>query len=144
MAIAVRGVTPLLQVYDMPASIRFYRDQLGFEVVGTSPALGEDRFHWAWLRLGDAEIMLNTAYEYDDERPVPPNPVRVAAHDDTALYFACPDVDTAYDELRGKGIAVKAPIVTSYRMKQVYFHDPDGFTLCFQWTAEPHSKGQGA
>lgn len=37
MAVEVRGVCPLLQVYDMPTSVRFYRDTLGFEVVATSP-----------------------------------------------------------------------------------------------------------
>ena len=69
MALDVRGLTPLLQVYDMPTSVRFYRDVLGFEVAATSPMLGEDRFHWALLRLGDAELMLNTAYEFDNDRP---------------------------------------------------------------------------
>jgi glyoxylase I family protein len=38
----------------------------GFQVVSTSPEFGPDRFHWAMLRLGDAELMLNTAYESDD------------------------------------------------------------------------------
>ena len=46
MAIDVRGVCPLVQVYDMPTSVRFYRDTLGFEVVTTSPHLGDDKFHW--------------------------------------------------------------------------------------------------
>jgi glyoxalase/bleomycin resistance protein/dioxygenase superfamily protein len=32
MPISVSGLAPLLQVYDMPASIRFYRDTLGFTV----------------------------------------------------------------------------------------------------------------
>ncbi len=39
MGLDVRGLTPLLQVYDMPTSVRFYRDVLGFEVVSTSPML---------------------------------------------------------------------------------------------------------
>jgi glyoxylase I family protein len=30
MALDLRGVTTLLQVYDMPTSVRFYRDVLGF------------------------------------------------------------------------------------------------------------------
>ena len=37
MPIDVRGLTPLLQVYDMPTSVRFYRDMLGFRLVSTSP-----------------------------------------------------------------------------------------------------------
>ena len=136
MAIEVRGVTPLLQVYDMPTSVRFYRDLLGFEVVTTSPPLGEDRFHWALLRFGGAEVMLNTAYEFDSERPAEPDRARAAAHDDTGLYFACPDVDAAYRELRGKGVAAREPAVTGYGMKQMYVRDPDGYALWFQWPAE--------
>ena len=42
MALDVRGLTPLLQVYDMPDSIRFYRDLLGFEVVSTF-AIAEEK-----------------------------------------------------------------------------------------------------
>jgi len=136
MAIEVQGLAPLLQVYDMPRSVRFYRDRLGFEVVSTSPVLGEDRFHWALLRLGDAELMLNTVYEFDDERPPVPDPARIAAHQDTGLFFGCPDVDAAYLELVERGVSAKAPVVTGYGMKQMYLHDPDGYELCFQWRAE--------
>lgn len=136
MAIEARGLTPLIQVYDMPASVRFYRDLLGFEIVSTSPVLGKDRFHWAQMRLGKAELMLNTAYEFDSERPVPADRARVAAHGDTVLYFGCPDVDAAYEELREKGIAVKPPQVAPYGMKQMSLRDPDGYELCFQWPSE--------
>jgi len=36
MAIEIRGMAPLLQVFDMPTSIAFYRDVLGFDLVSTS------------------------------------------------------------------------------------------------------------
>src|SRR5260370_33117316 len=90
MTLDVRGLTLLLQVYDMPTSVRFYRDLLGFQLVTTSPSLGKDRFHWALLRLDHAELMLNTAYEFDSERPAEPDLARTAAHDDTGLVFSCP------------------------------------------------------
>lgn len=138
MAFEVRGLTPLLQVYDMPTSIRFYRDLLGFQIVSTSPALGgEDRFHWAWLRLGSAELMLNTAYESDEERPAVRDGVRVTVHEDTTLYIGCPDVDAAYEELRMKGVKVQPPKVAPYGMKHMHLHDPDGYSLCFQWQSKP-------
>jgi glyoxylase I family protein len=76
MALNVGRLTPLLQVYDMPTSVRFYRDVLGFKIESTSPVLGTDRFHWALLRLGDTALMLNTAYEFDEERPVPRDSAR--------------------------------------------------------------------
>jgi len=138
MALNVRGLCPLLGVYDMPASVRFYRDTLGFEVVTASPNLGaEDKFHWCLLRLGDAELMLNTAYELDDERPVPPDAARVASHEDTCLYFGAPHVDAVYEELRAKGLQLKPPKAAPYGMKQLYLRDPDGFGLCFQWPTQP-------
>lgn len=122
----------------MPTSVRFYRDKLGFEVVTTSPHRGggEDRFHFCILRLGEAEIMLNTAYEFDEERPPLEDYLRERAHRDTCLYFGCPDVDGAYAELVAKGVGVdQPPRVAPYGMKQMYLHDPDGFGLCFQWKA---------
>lgn len=143
MAIEIRGLTPLLQVYDMPASVRFYRDKLGFEIVSTSPVLGEDRFHWAWLRLGEAEVMLNTAYESDGERPVPPDPARARSHGDTVLFLGCPDVDGAYAELLGKGVAASVPQIAPYGMKQMYLQDPDGFGICFQWPAGDEGSNTG-
>ncbi|HYL91563.1 MAG TPA: VOC family protein, partial [Alphaproteobacteria bacterium] len=133
-AIDVRGLAPLLQVFDMPTSIAFYRDVLGFEVVATSQP-GKERFGWALLRLNGLELMLNTAYE-DDERPPAPDPARVAAHNDTSIYFSCPDVDAAYADLRKRGVKVKEPRIAPYGMKQMYVSDPDGYELCFQWAAK--------
>lgn len=137
MAIEVRGMAPLLQVFDMPTSIRFYRDVLGFEVVSTSGP--GDRFDWALLELHGVKLMLNTAYE-DHARPPAPDPARVAAHDDTGIFFGCPDVDAAYAHLRARGVDVKEPATQSYGMKQLYVTDPDGYCLCFQWPAAPRSQ----
>jgi glyoxylase I family protein len=128
--IVLHGVETLLQVFDMPRSVRFYRDVLGFEVVRQSQPGAE--FGWCRLRLGDAALMLNTAYDVG-ERPAAPDPARISAHDDTGLYFACPDVDGAYAIVRAKGLDVPPPSVSQYRMKQLYLHDPDGYGLCLQW-----------
>jgi glyoxylase I family protein len=138
MAIEVQGVCPYFEVYDMPVSIRFYRDKLGFEIVSTSPHRGgdKDRFHWCWLRLGTAEIMLNTAYEFDEERPPIGDYLKEYSHRGICLYLGCPDVDGAYAEFVAKGVDIdKPPKVAPYGMKQMYLRDPDGFRLCFQWKA---------
>ena len=60
---------------------------------------------------------------------------RQAAHDDTGLFFSCPDVEAAYAYLRGKGVDVQPPKIAPYGMKQLYVTDPDGYVLCFQWPA---------
>ncbi len=134
MAIDVRGLAPLLSVFDMPTSIAFYCDGLGFEIAATDgkPA---PHFDWVLLQLNGAELMLNTLYE-QDERPPVPVAARTAAHQDTGIYFGCPDVDAAYAHLQEKGISAKEPRVAPYGMKQLYLTDPDGYVLCFQWRAE--------
>jgi glyoxylase I family protein len=130
MPVDILGMVPLLQVYDMPAAIRFYRDVLGFEVVNTSRP--GDYFDWALLKLHGVELMLNTAYEAD-QRPSTPDAARVTAHSDTCLYFGCKDVDGVYQYLSTRGINVQEPAVAHYGMKQLYVTDPDGYNLCFQW-----------
>jgi len=125
----IHGVAPLLQVFDMPTSIRFYRDVLGFTVWDSSEP--DDNCNWCGLRLHGAEVMLNTAYEAD-QRPPAADPLRVAAHNDVCLFFGCKDLDAAYQQLRAHGIDLKEPKVTPYGMKQLWFTDPDGYGLCFQ------------
>ena len=133
MTIAIRGLCPLIQVFDMPTSLRFYRDVLGFAEVEKS-GKGDD-VHWAWLRQGQAEVMLNTAYD-DGERPPTPDPARVATHADTCLFMGCGDLEEAYAYLLAHGVKAEPPNVAPYGMKQLYATDPDGYGLCWQWPAK--------
>ncbi len=135
----VHGLTPLIQVFDMPTSLRFYRDVLGFTIRDSSEP-GDNR-NWCWLRLNGAELMLNTAYEAE-HRPASPDPSRIAAHDDTCLFFSCEDLDAAYRHLRAHGVDAQPPKVAPYGMRQLWFKDPDGYGLCFQWptTAEGRER----
>ncbi len=51
MAIEVQGVTPLVQVFDMPRSIGFYRDLLGFAITGKSKTKSDDPDDVDWVML---------------------------------------------------------------------------------------------
>lgn len=135
MTLDFDGLCPLLQVFDMATSVKFYRDVLGFELVGNSPSVHSpqgDYFHWCMLRRGNTTIMLNTAYD-EGERPPAPDPTRVAAHHDTALYFGCPGVDATYNELLPFGVTIlEKPFTTIYNMRRFTIADPDGYNLSFQ------------
>lgn len=132
--IEVQGMAPLLSVFDMPTSIKFYCDGLGCQVVSTDGRPSPD-FEWVLLNLNGVELMLNTAYDEPD-RPPQPDPARIAAHQDVTLYFGCQDVDAVYDHLLTNGISAKAPKVAHYGMKQLHITDPDGYLLCFQHEAK--------
>jgi glyoxylase I family protein len=133
--INIDGVCPLLQVFDMPTSVKFYREVLGFELAGNSPMVKSpegEYFHWAMLRRGSTTIMLNTAYD-GGQRPPARDPARVAAHGHTALFFGCPDVDTTYNQLLSFGGKVlEKPMTTGYGMRRFAIADPDGYNLFFQ------------
>jgi glyoxylase I family protein len=128
----IHGVAPLVQVFDMPTALHFYRDILGFTVFGRSGP--SDNCDWVGLKLNGAEVMLNTAYEAD-QRPPAPDPARIAAHDDTCLFFGCEDLDGAYQYLRAQGLNVKEPKIAHYGLKQLWVKDPDGYGICLQWPA---------
>jgi len=127
--LGIGGFATLIQVFDMPTSLAFYRDVLGFQVISDAPEDG--RCDWVWLKSGESELMLNTAYEADD-RPPAPDLARIAAHADVTLYFGCDNVESAHTELRARGIATREPFVTGYGMKQLYLKDPDGYEICLQ------------
>lgn len=130
MAIEIRGAAPLFQVFDMPVSLRFYCEVLGFQVLQCSGELPD--VDWALLRLDNVELMLNTQYERN-MRPAQPDPERTRCHGDVTLFFGCPDVDAAYRYLVSRGVQVSPPTNRDYGMRQVSLADPDGYVLCFQW-----------
>ena len=71
-AIEIRDGCTLISVWDMPTSVRFYRELLGFEIVQRSPTYatenGEELFHWCMMKSNAACLMLNTDYD-EGQRP---------------------------------------------------------------------------
>jgi len=132
MGIEVNGICTLISVFNMPRSLAFYRDVLGFEIVADS-GNGHDS-SWVWIRLNGADLMLNDQYEPGH---VPDNPLldRQKWHHDTCLYFGA-DPDAVYEYLRSKNIELKPPKDAPYGMRQLYLNDPDGYNICFQQPAK--------
>src|SRR5437899_5593649 len=103
MAIEIRGMTPLLEVFDMPTALNLYRDVLGFEIALCDDETKAPNYDWVLLRREGAELMLNTMYEAG-RRPAEADARRAAAHHDTTLYFGAPDVDAVYEHLKHAGV----------------------------------------
>jgi glyoxylase I family protein len=135
MEFEIRGTAPLLQVYDMPTTLQFYRDVLGWIVIESSEP-GDDA-DWVWLRWHGIDLMFNTAYERE-YRPAQPDDQRIAAHQDTSIYFGCVNIDAFYKFLVEKGVQVNEPSLTKYGWKALYVKDPDNYLLVFHWPVEEH------
>ena len=140
MSLEISGLTPLIQVFNMPRALAFYRDVLGFEIVADS-GNGDDS-SWVWLRLNDSDLMLNDQYEPGHVPAAPPD-ARTRWHDDMCLYFGCADPDGAYQHLQAKQIECQPPKVAWYGMKQLSLRDPDGYAICFQRPATEEEKQDG-
>lgn len=121
--IKLLGVAPLILVYDVQASVDFYCQKVGFTLVTHAPD-----FTWVLLRLNGVDLMMEPKYAKGQTPDV-------AHHRDFVLYFGCSNVDEAYQRLRAHGVECNEPRIASYGMKQLYFSDPDGHLLCFQFPA---------
>lgn len=131
------GLTPYIEVFDMIASVAFYRDILGFDVLFASPEVitAEGRFsHFVRLGRGHAQIMLNTAYD-SNERPLERIESRWAGCEHTQFYIDCDDVLGLHAEITGRGHDAAAPAQTGYGYLAFSLSDPDGHRLIFQQPA---------
>lgn len=133
----VTSLTPYVEVFDMIASVGFYRDTLGFDVLFASPEVEtlEGRFsHFVRLGRGHAEIMLNTAYD-SNERPPARSEARWAGCRHIQFYIDCDDVLGLHAEVIGRGSDATAPASTGYGYLAFSVSDPDGYRLIFHQPA---------
>ena len=122
----IRELVTLLFVQDIEASIGFYRDHLGFEIVGTWEPDG--KVAWCRLQRNNSAIMLQQAG--DEDGPAEGRGRGIC------FFFVCDDVVAIYAELSERGVSLAPPEVAFYGMKQIFLKDPDGYELCFESPTE--------
>ena len=122
----------MLNVADIDASLEYYRDTLGFEVV-SDPAAVKD-WRWATIRSGKTELMLSES-RHGADPPAIGDP-----HQDTdwpvIFYFYPDDVVALYAHVIACGLEPTALAVTHYGMREFSLTDPDGHVLSFGQDAD--------
>ena len=119
---SIRQLCPLLAVQDIDRSIEFYRDRLGFSIVGKADS--EGKIFWCCLERDGASVMLQQADEED-------GPAEGRGRGVT-FYYVCNDADAIYGELSSRGLKLDAPRVAYYGMNQLFVPEPDGYAICFE------------
>ena len=114
----IKSLVPMAFVRSVPLSIEFY-GRLGFEVGNTHTPEGGAEPVWAWLRSGDAHLMLARA-----SHPVDPENQAVL------FYLYSPDVAAFRTKLIEAGVEA-GPIQTPFYAPRGEFRvtDPDGYAL---------------
>lgn len=116
------GMTALLNVEDMTASLRFY-EALGFEVVERLDC-GKEVPSWCLLTLGDLRLMLNETSRAASES-------RRAREDfsDAVFYLYVDDAPAAWSELQSRGVEGRHVGPQDHGLDEVWLRDPDGYHL---------------
>lgn len=129
----ISGISPLFIVADVPATLSFYTDKLGFEVVFRGPS-PEDEF-FGIVRRGGAMIMFKALGVIADGKEVLveplPNYGREPAFSWDA-YLDVPDPDALAAEFASRGVPFAAPIADSDDgLRGFVIEDLDGYGLFF-------------
>lgn len=129
MPARITKLRPMLAVADLPRTVRFYVEQLGFNCC----AMFGDPPVWAELERDGTSIMFNAPPRADVERDVPR-----ASKDYQIFYLDCDDVAALHAQYKARGLPVTDLRVACYGMKEFELRDPDDYWLWFgQPTDEP-------
>ena len=129
----ISSISPFFIVADVPATLAFYRDMLGFEVTFRGPT-PEDEF-FGIVRRGGAMIMFKALGEVVDGKEVVVQPVpnynRKPAHSWDA-YLEAPDPDALAAEFASRGIRFSVPLGDNDDgLRGFVIEDIDGYGLYF-------------
>jgi uncharacterized glyoxalase superfamily protein PhnB len=109
----------MLRTWDIPGTIKFYTELLGFEFVATTVDEGSG---WASLHHGDVSIMLSGPNEHEGDT----HPAFTGS-----LYFNTGDVDQIWEQVHDKA-RVCYPIEDfEYGMREFAVYDNNGYLLQF-------------
>jgi catechol 2,3-dioxygenase-like lactoylglutathione lyase family enzyme len=102
------GITPILRVVSLDASLAYYLDVLGFSLQWRNGSV-------ASVRRGRASLMLSEGDQ---------------GHPGTWVWLGVSDADALHEELRGRGAVIRHP-PTNYPWgsRELHVSDPDGHVL---------------
>ena len=125
--VEISGISPFFIVNDVPSSLSFYRDRLGFEITFEGPAPNDIFF--GIVRRGGAQILLK------DVGVVPqPNYKRdvkkgIARWD---AFVSVPDPDALADEFASRNVEFFEPLRDTHDgLRGFELKDADGYLLFF-------------
>ena len=122
-----RDAFPIIYVADLPASLAFYRDRLGYAETYRFPPAGPPAFVALTLGAGGG---LALAAATDGEQGTHGRRIRLGPDSQFELCVYTDDVDHAIGELRRRGVPVLVePADQPWGERMAYVADPDGHPI---------------
>jgi uncharacterized glyoxalase superfamily protein PhnB len=119
----ILGVSPVFLVADVTKAAEFYRDKLGFKIIGY---FFEEPPVFAMVGRDDKVVMLSLM------RTSRGGSNRSHKSEAIDAYFGVDDVDALHAEFQQTGAdIIMPPQLRIYGMKELEVRDLDGYVLCF-------------
>src|SRR5262245_41623606 len=101
----VKQAVPFFAVSNIEASLRYYVEGLGFEMV--NKWIDEGQLRWCWLQNGDAALMLQEFRKEGHDSWVPEGKMGEGG----SSCFICTDALAIYRDVTSRGIKASRPFV---------------------------------
>jgi uncharacterized glyoxalase superfamily protein PhnB len=115
--VTFRRLTPMLRTPDLPGTLAFYRDVLGFGLASGALEQG-----WLALRRDGAELMLSGMNDHEGD---------TVPGFTGSLYLEVADVDALWDAVRDRARICYTPETFAYGMREFAVYDNNGYLLQF-------------
>ena len=129
----ISSISPFFIVADVPATLSFYRDMLGFDVTFRGPT-PEDEF-FGIVRRDGAMIMFKALGVNSDDKEVVVEPVPNYNREPASswdAYLEVPDPDALAAEFASRGVAFSVPLSDNDDgLRGFVIKDLDGYGLFF-------------
>src|ERR1700741_3782025 len=120
----VGGVSPLFIVKDVPATLAFYRDRLGFEITFQGPFANDIFF--GIVQRGRSMIMFKDV----GVEPLPNYKREAGARWDSCFYV--PDPDALAAEFESRNVEFRSPLMNNHDdLRGFELEDSDAYVLYF-------------
>lgn len=124
------NVIPSIRVRDVPRSLAFYLDTLGFELVRGGPT--EDNTS---IKRGDASLMIESAAAFYSPQYNEAIRARLGGSSPNSLYIEAEDLDTLLEAVTAAAVPIIDPLADrEWGQSEFTLEDPDGNWLTF-WKA---------
>ena len=119
-----KTLSPNIMVDDLPGTIRFYTEQMGFTLEATAPQ--QPPYDWASLRRDGVNLMFQTRASLGGDVPaLKDRPIGGAL----TFYIQVADVEALYAELKDKVDIQREPQTTFYGAREFDCRDCNGYLL---------------
>jgi uncharacterized glyoxalase superfamily protein PhnB len=126
----LKKLTPNMMVEDVQATLTFYRDVLGFEVLTTLPDTAP--FDFAIVRRDGVELMFQSRLSLSENVPaLAGSPIGASQ----TFYIEVSGLQDLYERVRGRAEIVVDLHTTFYGTQEFYFRDSNGYILSFSETS---------